>query len=225
MGEIRCPMCGKPNPDDLEVCQFCEARLKPLIIQPTPDESNQIHPEQNNSFQEIKSESDSEPSDWLSGLRDAEVTQEGEPQGDSQSQFDSDVPEWLSRIQSDVESDQEMEEEAREPFPPADWSPQEGLIEQGEIPDWLTDLRPEGEQPVESWEQEESGQQDSQIPEWLQRLRKREMEDAGQELDNQLLPEEDSESITPFSDEQALPQVSGSANCAAWQCGPPSSDP
>ena len=208
MGEIRCPMCGKPNPDDLEVCQFCEARLKPLIIQPTPDESNQIHPEQNNSFQEIKSESDSEPSDWLSGLRDAEVTQEGEPQGDSQSQFDSDVPEWLSRIQSDVESDQEMEEEAREPFPPADWSPQEGLIEQGEIPDWLTDLRPEGEQPVESWEQEESGQQDSQIPEWLQRLRKREMEDAGQELDNQLLPEEDSESITPFSDEQALPQVS-----------------
>lgn len=218
MGEIRCPMCGKPNPDDLEVCQFCEARLKPLIIQPTPDESTQIPPEQNNSFQEIKSESDSEPSDWLSGLRDAEVTQEGEPQGDSQSQFDSDVPEWLSRIQSDVESDQEMEEETREPFPPADWSPQEDLIEQGEIPDWLTGLRPEGEQPVESGEQEEPSQQDLQIPEWLQRLRKREMEDAEQELDNPLLPEEDTESITPFSDEQAIPQVSsGEAKLAGSQ--------
>lgn len=31
MAELRCPMCGKLNPDDLEVCLFCEARLTPLI--------------------------------------------------------------------------------------------------------------------------------------------------------------------------------------------------
>lgn len=30
MAEIKCPMCGKPNPDDLDACQFCEARLKPV---------------------------------------------------------------------------------------------------------------------------------------------------------------------------------------------------
>ena len=30
MAEIKCPMCSKPNPEDLEVCQFCEARLKPV---------------------------------------------------------------------------------------------------------------------------------------------------------------------------------------------------
>ena len=30
MAEIKCPMCSKPNPAELDVCQFCEARLKPL---------------------------------------------------------------------------------------------------------------------------------------------------------------------------------------------------
>jgi hypothetical protein len=30
MAVIRCQSCGKPNPDFLEVCQYCDARLKPL---------------------------------------------------------------------------------------------------------------------------------------------------------------------------------------------------
>jgi len=30
MAEIKCPMCGKPNPAELDVCQYCEARLKPV---------------------------------------------------------------------------------------------------------------------------------------------------------------------------------------------------
>ncbi len=38
---IRCPMCGKPNPADLDVCQFCGARLKPLISS-SPDNSTSI---------------------------------------------------------------------------------------------------------------------------------------------------------------------------------------
>jgi hypothetical protein len=29
MAVIRCPACGKPNPDFLEKCQYCEAQLKP----------------------------------------------------------------------------------------------------------------------------------------------------------------------------------------------------
>ena len=38
MAEIRCPMCGKSNPDHLDVCQFCEARLKPLIASNAEDD-------------------------------------------------------------------------------------------------------------------------------------------------------------------------------------------
>jgi len=30
MEDVRCPMCGKPNPPDEEVCQFCQARLRPI---------------------------------------------------------------------------------------------------------------------------------------------------------------------------------------------------
>ena len=33
MAEIKCPMCSKPNSDELDVCQFCEARLKPLTAE------------------------------------------------------------------------------------------------------------------------------------------------------------------------------------------------
>ncbi|MEK6572745.1 MAG: hypothetical protein AABZ58_00320, partial [Chloroflexota bacterium] len=35
MAELRCPMCSKINPDTLDVCQFCGARLRPLFLSPT----------------------------------------------------------------------------------------------------------------------------------------------------------------------------------------------
>lgn len=37
MAVIRCQSCGKPNPDFLEVCQYCDARLKPLEGGPAPE--------------------------------------------------------------------------------------------------------------------------------------------------------------------------------------------
>ncbi len=37
MAVIRCAMCGEPNPDDLEFCQWCEARLRPLSAS-SPDD-------------------------------------------------------------------------------------------------------------------------------------------------------------------------------------------
>ena len=30
MTDVRCPMCGKSNPADMDVCQFCQARLRPV---------------------------------------------------------------------------------------------------------------------------------------------------------------------------------------------------
>jgi hypothetical protein len=43
MADIRCPMCGRSNPDDLETCQFCDARLKPLTGT-KPDDPGHINP-------------------------------------------------------------------------------------------------------------------------------------------------------------------------------------
>jgi len=57
MVESNCPMCGKPNPEELETCQFCEAHLKTVTdalsrsqppIQPgkkpTPIDTSELEP-------------------------------------------------------------------------------------------------------------------------------------------------------------------------------------
>ena len=38
MAVIRCQACGKPNPDFLDTCQYCDARLKPLTAPLSPSE-------------------------------------------------------------------------------------------------------------------------------------------------------------------------------------------
>ena len=43
MADTRCPMCGKVNPPDLDVCQYCGARLKP-VVPPSSDDAQPIHP-------------------------------------------------------------------------------------------------------------------------------------------------------------------------------------
>jgi hypothetical protein len=42
MADTRCPMCGKVNPDDREECQYCGARLVPLIIEAPPEEEGEL---------------------------------------------------------------------------------------------------------------------------------------------------------------------------------------
>jgi hypothetical protein len=69
MAEIRCQMCGKENPADAEVCQFCQARLKPVWS----SKSSQ-------SFFEAESESgpEEEVPEWLRGLRSPDESAPGQ---------------------------------------------------------------------------------------------------------------------------------------------------
>lgn len=82
MAEIRCPLCGKSNAADLEVCQFCQARLKPLQLQAdkgssaAPDTPPQSTP---------GADQPEDASDWLSSLREPESAPEpvaGEAESD-----------------------------------------------------------------------------------------------------------------------------------------------
>jgi hypothetical protein len=45
MADVRCQMCGKPNPPELEECQFCGARIKPILAS-TPVDSRPIEAEE-----------------------------------------------------------------------------------------------------------------------------------------------------------------------------------
>jgi hypothetical protein len=164
MAEIRCPMCGKPNPDTLDVCQFCQARLKPLIAQ-SPDEPTP--PEKSSAPQPEKPESASESSDFMDwGAFDTGALGETDD-----TPFDDDADDWLSRLGDDSEPAGEpaMEQSPaapaeEEPALPA-WmtadeeTPAPASDPESDIPDWLTDsTAAESELPAE---------EEPAIPDWL----------------------------------------------------------
>lgn len=95
MAEIRCQMCGKPNPEHLEECQFCGARLKPLIASsgPKPDDSGSNWAE-------------ASPEDTLGWLRSLGQEEEqagepdlGQPNLDARD-LEEDLPAWLGEAAS-----------------------------------------------------------------------------------------------------------------------------
>jgi hypothetical protein len=153
MAEVRCPMCGKLNPADLEVCQFCQARLKPLHV--TPSELGPAAPSQ--PFKNNASDEESAP-EWLRSLRlEEEIGDlEEEPQDDDES------PDWLGGDQAENPPDQPIDQTA-------------------ELPDWLTNLRQEDEESIEETgpqgtepEEAESSWEElnAQMPDWLAGIRK-----------------------------------------------------
>jgi hypothetical protein len=87
--EPHCPMCGKTNPADIEICKFCGARL--VSISPTsPDTPSQ------------SSEDDVER--WIRRLRgdnppeSAAKSPNLPPAQPEPEESDQQTPEWLSRI-------------------------------------------------------------------------------------------------------------------------------
>lgn len=164
MDEIRCPMCGKPNPADFEVCQFCQARLTPLVSASSSQDEEPITPES----------ADLSPADlgdqasmdeWLSFLRESEGS------ADSESQTDDTSGEWLE----EDEDSEPIEEFWTESDQPA-----------GEIPDWLKVIDGELAEPDSELAGEPAKMDDQPVesadegdPDWLQRIRSRQMAETG----------------------------------------------
>lgn len=72
MDDVRCPMCGKTNPAGAETCQYCQARLKPLVISNPNEEAGKAPIPGADANPE-----DSVP-DWLRALRnDNDASQPG----------------------------------------------------------------------------------------------------------------------------------------------------
>ncbi len=127
MDSIRCPMCGKSNPPDTVICQFCQARLEPLIA-PPPMEDNE-----SNEPGASPPEEGSIPS-WLDGLREQDDADAGTGLEPGESQED------------EVASDWSLEEDAR--LSSAFTDSEEGEAEQDQ--DWLSRLA--GEEPGQAGE-------------------------------------------------------------------------
>jgi hypothetical protein len=153
MADIRCPMCGKPNPADRETCQFCKARLKPLVVKDNPASGSQPPPA-TPPFSGKSSLSDREEvPDWLSSLRGAQddsAAPESAPPSTPTAGADGD--DWLARLQGR----------------PSEPEPTPFHTEDGE-PDWMNRLS--GNDPAQDSSNEE--------PEWLQSIRRRSAAEAG----------------------------------------------
>jgi hypothetical protein len=143
MVDVRCPMCGKPNPADLEVCQFCQARLKPIRID-SPADAEPSAFSQPSDPKGASSEEAALP-DWLQSLRQRQesLPDAAEPQ--------EDVPDWLSNLR-----------------PPSDEQPP---ATEETIPDWLSGIQVESPPPAEAEQVElEHIQIDEQEPDWLSKI-------------------------------------------------------
>ena len=120
MAEIKCPMCGKPNPPDLDVCQFCEARLKPLTDElsrsqppihpgdePTPMDTGELEPVLPQWLRNVRQQSrDSAADDQEQAPAEEEISQPEEPADllaglQAQGDDDEEIPDWLTSLRGD----------------------------------------------------------------------------------------------------------------------------
>jgi len=96
MAMIRCPMCGKPASNELEVCPVCQARLKPLIISSADNDPSINSKEEpvGKETPEFQAESPSE-----SGLAGEGSIQPGQvPDKKKTSEQDFELPAWLRKL-------------------------------------------------------------------------------------------------------------------------------
>ena len=202
MSEILCPMCGQSNPGELETCQHCQARLKPL----TADSHEKSLLASRELPDWLKDDDSDHPSD---------VPLDGA----------AEIKEWLTRIRSDNDLNGEIEssspekendsdgvddnwiEKARS-LKSADDSPPETAIpsnliressemeNDGGIPKWLSDLGNNAELSPTSIAEPES-----QLPDWF--------ESADEVSTPQADPEEETDILDRLaaSDEPSQPEA------------------
>lgn len=171
MAEIRCPMCSRENPDDLDECQFCGARLKPLMAEGGSDAAGSLDPGSPDSGE---SQEGSQVPGWLARIRERANEDQGEDdQSDVEPKDDQQggSPAWLRRLR---------EVEPEEVGPPP-----------GEVPEWARQGTDKAEDAPEAPTPEEGEG-------WLNRLRESDAAAEGVgEADDAAIPEETTDQSPP----------------------------
>jgi hypothetical protein len=129
MAEIKCPMCSKLNPAELDVCQYCEARLKPLTDElsrsqppihpgeePTEMDTGQLEPVLPQWLRDVRQQARDSADESAEQAPAEEEAGQPEKSADllaglqSQSEDDEPVPDWLAGLRG--EEGQTTSEEA-----------------------------------------------------------------------------------------------------------------
>ncbi len=127
-------MCGKLNPGDAEVCQYCQARLKPLTAPIQPPKP----PEKGDAV------------DWLRDLAGRDEGPADQPEAEApETPAETpaeEIPDWLSRIRTKTKEEADAvspigrpPEVEPQPEAPAEETP---ITPAGSPEDFLQDLRP-----------------------------------------------------------------------------------
>jgi hypothetical protein len=185
MADLRCPMCGKPNPEELAVCKFCSARLKPLVA-PSPDDRPPIHP-----GEEPVRRTTSEMKRGTSPFGTAESIQAGDvPTRKNTSELERALPSWLRDLRGQEGQPAQPFADEGWPFPAAaeaapqpadaklpDWlsGMEGGAKEEEEVPDWLASIREKTPAPPAAPAEEEAFPSGGDT-DWLGRLNQEEKE-------------------------------------------------
>jgi endogenous inhibitor of DNA gyrase (YacG/DUF329 family) len=168
MIEIQCPMCGEYVSDEVDTCPFCQARLKPLQVEPEADEKI-IEPENDPAIKDVGEEGDIEqdaPADNSEGSK-------GEDQPSSSAE--EEVSDWLSGLERTANEEDKapawlssiVDETKKE---------ESSSVSEDETDNWLNDLR-DGSDLKDSLLSEETLQEPSEepiflegIPDWMKSL-------------------------------------------------------
>jgi hypothetical protein len=161
-------MCGKPNPGGAEECVHCGARLKPLEVGGSPEDSEDWLDRMREAAEEPPTDSDSgeaAPSEPESELDFDRLRADAELPGQAEEQ----VPEWLQRIRQKqaeepkdipasgeaapeealraaaTQADEDQEEQT-DPAPGGDLGPVSEPEPAAESPDWLEGTEGQGEE-------------------------------------------------------------------------------
>ena len=182
MAEIRCPMCGKPNPAELDVCQYCEARLKPVTDElgrsqppihpgeePQDMDTGQLETTLPRWLREMRQQARESMSEEQEQPRAEEEAKRQDEKADllsglqSQSKNDEEIPDWLSGLRNEAgkgsieENSTDNDDLAALRNMLGEGSPASQGSESSDLPAWAPDLH--GEEPGNA--QDELGSSDS----------------------------------------------------------------
>jgi hypothetical protein len=153
VADIRCPMCGKPNPKELAECRYCGARIKPLLgsapVEPPPLKPGDEPVKKNTSDLERINFGEK------GSIRPGEV-----PTKKNTAELEKALPSWLRSLREEKRpaAGESLAEPSFDEEPPAAARGTSKADSSGGLPDWFSN--PGG-----------AASEDEEVPNWLAGLR------------------------------------------------------